>query len=723
MSMMKNVMAMRWVSVGMCILVHSTAQGANRQWKGTDTVNNRLMTRNENWVGVRPVAGDKISFNSAFVLSGGQPNMNDDFLTEQLAAASSLIRDVKMTGNTANDMRLRSLNGIGLDNNGGQELWFDMNGMFYQDDNVYISGSPNTNRSTVTWITRGSNSTTVVSTGMFRIEANMILETRVESNVLDIRTGISNSDHNGNLVNKWVTKIGAGTLILGGQNQWRGATTIDEGVLQLAVDNAITNVSDLIFNDGTTLKTGGYDGDFDKVDVNGTVTFDFESLGTSQISFKDSSSVAWGTTLNMINYTEGSDSVRFGTDANGLTPTQLAGITVNGVSGYSLDSDGYLVLAAPADEQEWVGGTNSDWYVAANWASNSVPGTAGVAIFDASFASSNSQPTVTSNAVVDELRVIAPGQDVVITVGSGAILGVAQASLNLANAVSDLTISGDGGFVQLAGNDSDPLWDVTSTNGGDLTIDTDALVISNGVALSIDVDAARTVSINTGADATSASVTKTGEGLLILGGSNGWSGDTTISGGTLQLAADNALAADSALILNDGTILDTDGFDGSFGTLEVNGSVIIDMAGAGTNELAFADSSAVAWGSSLAITNFTEGIDSVRFGTNSTGLAEVQLADITLNGEGNLVLDDSGYLVVGPVPVGEVLPGTAAGAGVTLTWGGVVGQSYNVQYKTNLMTGAWMTYTNIPGAGGDITITSSVINAAEFYRVTSEFSE
>ncbi|VGO12331.1 hypothetical protein PDESU_00883 [Pontiella desulfatans] len=709
---------MRMIGLGMlaCVCAQTVAYGLDRQWTGTDTTNNKLMTRNQNWVGVRPIAGDYISFTSASI-GWNKPNMNDDFLTELLRARTSLAQDITMEGGASNNLRLRSTSGLAIENNSGQLLWIDFSGSLRQDNDIF---STSVNASEVTWRTAGSNSVLKVTPGSITLECDLLLDV---DGISSMEIGSSISGYA--TAKGWdITKIGTGTLTLSGSSILTGYTTISQGTLQLGANQPIGGNSDLVFADGTTLKTGGYDGDFDKVDVSGTVIVDFENVGTSQISFKDSSAVAWGTpALNITNFTDGVDSVRFGTDANGLTPTQLAGITVNGVSGYALDSDGYLALPVPADEQEWVGGTNTDWHIAANWASNSVPGAAGVAIFDAAFASSNSQPTVTSNAVVDELRVLAPEQDVEITVASSATLGVAQASINMANAASNLTIFGEGAFVQLPGTESDPLWDVASTNGGDLAIDTDSFVISNGVALTINVDALRTVDIQTSADVSTASVTKTGEGLLILGGSNGWSGDTTISGGTLQLTADNALSSDSAVVFSDGTTLEAEGVSGSFSTLEINGSVTFDLDGAGTNALAFADSSGVAWGSTLVITNYTDGVDSIRFGTNSTALTEAQLADITLNGEGNLVLDESGYLVVGPVPVGDVALGTVSGVGVSLAWGSVVGQGYEVQYKTNLLDAVWMSYTNLAGTGGELSVTSSVVNAAEFYRIESAFSE
>ena len=142
-----------------------------------------------------------------------------------------------------------------------------------------------------------------------------------------------------------LTKEGTGRMTLSGVNLYRGDTTVNGGTLALGGDNVIDPNSDMIFNDGTTLETGGFDlASLATLEINGTVEFDFESLGTSQLVFADSSGVAWGTDLNIVNF-GGDDSIRFGADNSGLTALQLAEITLNG-SAVEIDNSGY-VAAVP----------------------------------------------------------------------------------------------------------------------------------------------------------------------------------------------------------------------------------------------------------------------------------------------------------------------------------------------------------------------------------------
>ena len=81
-------------------------------------------------------------------------------------------------------------------------------------------------------------------------------------------------------------------------------------------------------------------------------------------------------------------------------------------------------------------------------------------------------------------------------------------------------------------------------------------------------------------------------------------------------------------------------------------------------------------------------------------------------------------------PIGDVaisgpvtIPG---GEGMVLSWDSDDGRSYNVEYKNDLGD-AWELYTNfygsatnIPGTGGSLSVTTKVVEAAEFYQVRSD---
>ena len=141
------------------------------------------------------------------------------------------------------------------------------------------------------------------------------------------------------------------------------------------------------------------------------------------------------------------------------------------------------------------------------------------------------------------------------------------------------------------------------------------------------------------------------------------SGTILISGGSLRLDTENQINNTADMTLSGGTF-DLNGVSAeTLGTLEMTLDSTIDF-GSGTSALAFAASNAETWGvaQTLTIDNFNPGTDTLKFGTDSSGLTVSQLAQIqftgyALGGE----IDSLGFVT--PVPE----PGTLAfllGAGL-----------------------------------------------------------
>ena len=122
--------------------------------------------------------------------------------------------------------------------------------------------------------------------------------------------------------------------------------------------NLQVNRDDMIDTDLFLNGTGGYwnlSGHNNKITgaltVSGTAddtwTIDFGNAAGEALWFADSSGKTWNSsdTLDLDGFVFGTDELRFGTDANGLTAAQLGMITVDGssVSGLSLDNSGYLI--------------------------------------------------------------------------------------------------------------------------------------------------------------------------------------------------------------------------------------------------------------------------------------------------------------------------------------------------------------------------------------------
>ncbi len=197
--------------------------------------------------------------------------------------------------------------------------------------------------------------------------------------------------------------------------------------------------------------------------------------------------------------------------------------------------------------------------------------------------------------------------------------------------------------------------------GGDISTVSGATVhrfTSSGSLSGLDLDARLGVTL-TGEITGPGGLIHNGPGKLTLSGANTYSGDTTVSNGTLKLGANNVLPPTAVSI--GAAILDAVTRTDTVGTLDVTGAATINL-GIGA-ALAFADSSAVDWtGGALNITCTTMSGWSLRFGADSNGLAVAQLALVSVNGSGagTCALDAGGYLVPPPstITVPATLPGS-----------------------------------------------------------------
>jgi autotransporter-associated beta strand protein len=182
------------------------------------------------------------------------------------------------------------------------------------------------------------------------------------------------------------TSSGNGFLVLTGVNTYPGTTTVSGGTLRLGVANAIPVASTgggVVLNGGTLSSgaTAGYSGgvvnstNMGKLTLSATSTI---ALGTGDHSlfFANSSTETWnGTTLNITGWsgTAGSSGIAgkifIGSDATGLTASQLAKISFTGYSaGAQILSTGEVVpLVPPTTTYTWQGVDSGDWTTATNW--------------------------------------------------------------------------------------------------------------------------------------------------------------------------------------------------------------------------------------------------------------------------------------------------------------------------------------------------------------------
>jgi autotransporter-associated beta strand protein len=126
-------------------------------------------------------------------------------------------------------------------------------------------------------------------------------------------------------------------LVLSAQSTYTGTTSVNSGTLALGTNHTL-DVDNAVTLAGGTLDMGNYTNTLDTLTVtSGSVI----TLGSGELSFTDSSSITWTGELALAG-TLGETTLRFGTTSSGLTRTQLARITINGLS-VTLNEMGYVV--------------------------------------------------------------------------------------------------------------------------------------------------------------------------------------------------------------------------------------------------------------------------------------------------------------------------------------------------------------------------------------------
>ena len=164
-----------------------------------------------------------------------------------------------------------------------------------------------------------------------------------------------------------LTKIGTGILELSGpSNTYMGDTRITAGTLALGASNVLpdpnpNNPDEVqVFIGNATLDAATFSDTVGSLNLtSASAKINLGSGGS--LAFADSSASDWfGFGLNIIGSFVPGASIRFGTNASGLTEDQLALISINGVLGsYILNATGHLTIAGdPYDT--WAGGAPFD---------------------------------------------------------------------------------------------------------------------------------------------------------------------------------------------------------------------------------------------------------------------------------------------------------------------------------------------------------------------------
>ncbi len=405
-----------------------------------------------------------------------------------------------------------------------------------------------------------------------------------------------------------LTKTGTGTWTLSANNTYTGGTTINAGTLTLDYSTVASKLADtgvLNFGGGTLNLSGG-------------ASAHTEVVASTTLTANSSSSVTRtsGTSvlrMNAITRNAGS-TVNFGAASIADTDTT----NTNGILG------GYATVGATTGAADWaVNSTNAGDGSIIALASGSY------AAFATTGTNTNNElltgsSTLTGNATTNSLKINTSGTGQSLNLVSGQTLTLTTGGLMFIGA-QDYSIT-NGTLKSNTATNSDLI--IQQWGAGNLTIGS---VIANGNGLS--------------------TLTKAGTGTLTLGGTNTYTGATTINAGTLSVSSlaaggsnSNIGASANAatnLILNGGTLQYTGttvSTDRLF-SVGANGGTI-DASGSGT--LTFSNAGAMGFNSQVGTRTVT--LTGTNTGNNTLTVAigdNSGATSLTKNGTGTWVLNNT----------------------------------------------------------------------------------
>jgi fibronectin-binding autotransporter adhesin len=232
---------------------------------------------------------------------------------------------------------------------------------------------------------------------------------------------------------------------------------------------------------------------------------------------------------------------------------------------------------------------------------------------------------------------------------------------------------------------------LTLTNGGGGTLGVGEVQVSSGVSAAVNAPIGGSVGLN-----------KTGAGTLALGGTNTYSGGTTVSAGAVAISADGNLGAAAAgLTLNGGTLV----FTGTGIVTALSGSRAVTLGASGGT----IDTSSLG-----AATGNVTTVASVIGGSGGLTLAAHGDTSDSGGGSGSNLILTGANTFTGPVSINSGVVDASsnfgnAANGITINGGGLVATFNPVTVARNItLAGSGDRIFRVYGSGGTMTVTGNI---------------
>jgi autotransporter-associated beta strand protein len=142
-----------------------------------------------------------------------------------------------------------------------------------------------------------------------------------------------------------LTKTGAGTLSLSGNNSYAGATNISAGTLLMGASNVLPDASPVNLSPNATLATGGNSDTLGPLSLLGSAVIDMGPGSTSTLTFADVAS--WTGILNIWNYNGavwqlGADKLIFNAGSGNVLLSDVRFYSDNGLTRIDSTGGGFI---------------------------------------------------------------------------------------------------------------------------------------------------------------------------------------------------------------------------------------------------------------------------------------------------------------------------------------------------------------------------------------------